>query len=156
MIIIGSWAFSDSSNTKLAKWSSQTKLTDCVDGTSNTLMIGEKHVRPSSQWGKNEDRSVYNGSNAVDYRRRAGVVRLGSAAGLKHPIVVDPSDDTPNTAPIVNNIDRPSECFGGPHAGVCLFAFGDGSVHPVKSTVDLTTLTALAARNDGEVIGGDY
>ena len=51
-----------------------------------------------------------------------------------------------------------AESFGGPHSGgaVCMFAFGDGSVHPVKSTVDLDTLTALAARNDGAVIAGDY
>src|SRR5207249_2027342 len=63
MIIIGSWTFTDTSNTKVARWGSQTKITDVADGTSNTLMIGEKHVRPMSRWGKNEDRSVFNGAN---------------------------------------------------------------------------------------------
>jgi len=153
MVIIARWTFIDSSSTVVARWSSQTRLTDCVDGTSNTLMIGEKYVRPMSQWGRNEDRSVFDGSNAVNYRRRAGIA---SATGLKHPIVADPTDNTPNSAPIVNNIDHPNECFGGPHPNVCLFAFGDASVHPIKSTVDLTTLTYLASRNDGQAITGDY
>jgi prepilin-type processing-associated H-X9-DG protein len=46
--------------------------------------------------------------------------------------------------------------FGGPHPGVCMFVFCDGSVKGVKKTVDLTTLTRLAVRNDGLPISGDY
>jgi hypothetical protein len=46
--------------------------------------------------------------------------------------------------------------FGGPHTGVCLFVFCDGSVKPIALSVDVQTLTYLVSRNDGQVIGGDY
>ena len=47
-------------------------------------------------------------------------------------------------------------CFGGPHPGVCMFVFCDGSVRPVTLTVDLYVLSYLAARQDGQPISGNY
>jgi len=161
MIILGVATFTDTTKTKVASWHSLTTLQTIDDGTSNTLLMGEKFVKASSQWGMNEDRSVYNGSNSVNYSRQAGVTRLKSATsdttGQKFPIVPDPTLDTPNTV-IVNNIQALNTRFGGPHSGgaICMFAFGDGSVRPVKSSVADDTLTALAARNDGQPIPGDY
>ena len=46
--------------------------------------------------------------------------------------------------------------FGGPHSGVCMFVFGDGSVKSVKNTASINTLTNLATRNDGKTITEDY
>src|SRR5262249_28171125 len=37
------------------RWRGQLKLTSIQDGTSNTLMFGEKHIRPNSLRGKNDD-----------------------------------------------------------------------------------------------------
>src|SRR5262249_35600988 len=53
------------STTQLAPTSprGQFPLTGIIDGSSNTLMFGEKHVRPNSMRGKNEDRSVFGGQN---------------------------------------------------------------------------------------------
>ena len=55
--------------------------------------------------------------------------------------------------------DKPSnylDIFGGPHQGVCLFAFCDGSVHPLSVNIDVTNLGRLAGRNDGQVITAQY
>jgi prepilin-type N-terminal cleavage/methylation domain-containing protein len=38
---------------------------------------------------------------------------------------------------------------GGPHAGMMLSVFGDGSVHPIKTAIDLTVLFELSVRDDG-------
>ena len=44
----------------------------------------------------------------------------------------------------------------GPHSGVCLFVFCDGSVKPLAVNIDLPTLTYLATRSGGEPITGSY
>jgi prepilin-type N-terminal cleavage/methylation domain-containing protein/prepilin-type processing-associated H-X9-DG protein len=143
----------DSTNTKVLAWKSNTNILSCVDGTSNTIVIGEKHVRPSSRWGMNEDRSIYNGANSNNYSRRAGLTTQGG--GQSCPIVSDPNDDT-NVA--VNGVQVTGTRFGGWHSGgqLCQFAFGDGSVRAVKSSVSDATLTSLASRRDGQPITGDY
>ena len=46
--------------------------------------------------------------------------------------------------------------FGSWHVGVCQFAFADGSVRAVRTTLDTTTLRALSGRADGAVITGNF
>ena len=46
--------------------------------------------------------------------------------------------------------------FGGPHVGICMFAFADGGVRPVRSSIDEYTLGLLSHRSDGQVIMADY
>src|SRR5262249_22167812 len=58
-------------NPIVATWRGQLNLLTITDGTSNTLMFGEKHIRPNSLRGKNEDRSVFGGQNN-SIRRMAG------------------------------------------------------------------------------------
>ena len=111
-----------------------------TDGTSQTFLFGEKHVRPNSLRGKNEDRSAFGGQNN-SIRRMAGVGPTGNVRPLRPP-----QDQ---------NGAKANESFGGPHPGVCQFVFVDGSVRAVRTSMDVRTLTLLAARNDGQVIG-DY
>ena len=122
-------------------WRGQLTFASLTDGTSQTFLFGEKHVRPKSLRGKNEDRSAFGGQNN-SIRRMAGVAPNGDVRPLR------PAQD--------QNGAKANESFGGPHAGVCQFAFGDGSVKGVRTSVDLTTLSRLANRQDGEVITGDY
>jgi prepilin-type N-terminal cleavage/methylation domain-containing protein/prepilin-type processing-associated H-X9-DG protein len=129
--------------TTITSWRGQTLLTDITDGTSNTLLIGEKHVRPISRDGKNEDCSVFSSSNAKTSIRLAGLDPDGTTQYTLDPNELD-ATPTSNTG------------FGGPHTGVCMFVFCDGSVKAVKTTVDITTLTRLACRADGFPITGDY
>jgi len=98
-----------------------------TDGLSNTLMIGEKHV----QFGKLGDYNIgdgaaYNGDHG-NSDRGAGPSRT-LARGATDPVTFR---------------------FGSWHAGVCQFAFCDGSVHTISTTIDGNTLGWLAAMNDG-------
>ncbi len=118
-------------------WHGQLTLLSITDGTSNTFMFGEKHVRPNSLRGKNEDRSVFGGQNN-SMRRMAGIDTNGDARPLSPP--QNQNGALANTT------------FGGPHAGICQFVFADGSVKALPLSTDLTTLTYLVTRNDGQVI----
>ncbi len=128
--------------TRITKWSGQTTLLDVTDGTSKTVMIGEKFIRKASLNGKNEDRSIFSSMNQNNFQRNLG----------KHPTngnlwtLVDDINATTASWPLCN------ESFGSHHTGVCQFTFADGSVKPVKNSVDVNTLTLLGVRNDGKVI----
>ncbi len=117
-------------------WRGQLNLLSVSDGTSNTFMFGEKHVRPNSLRGKNEDRSIFGGQNNSQ-RRMAGLD--GSDARPLRP-AQDQSGALANSS------------FGGPHAGICQFVFTDGSVKALPLSTDLTTLTALVTRSGGEIV----
>jgi hypothetical protein len=145
-------------NTRITSWTGVIDFGGISDGTTNTLLIGEKHVRPASRDGKNEDRSVFSGSNANTFSRLAGAPPAGVAqvdGVTQYPLIQNERDQTLATTTPPGAYDC-NTGFGGPHPGICMFVFCDGSVKGVKKTVDLTTLTRLAVRNDGLPITGDY
>jgi prepilin-type N-terminal cleavage/methylation domain-containing protein len=115
-----------------------TKLETITDGTSNTLLLGEKHVVRGREGLENTgDHSFYNG---IGYNSAQRV------AGPSYPLARDPLDTTA----------RFSDRFGGPHTGIVMFAFCDGSIKGIRTSIDSVTLQRLAIRNDGLVITGDY
>ncbi|OWK34747.1 hypothetical protein FRUB_09589 [Fimbriiglobus ruber] len=133
----------DSSGNAIVKpgWRGQLNLLSITDGTSNTMMFGEKHIRPNSLRGKNEDRSVFGGQNN-SMRRMAGY----GASSVVRPLMPPNAQTTANA----------NESFGSPHTGVCQFVFCDGSVKAIQTSVDLQTLSNLITRNDGNVISTNY
>jgi len=109
------------------------RMTDITDGTSNTILLGEKHI-PKGNFGLFPwDCNTYDAYNSICSTR---------SAGPGFPIAQGPSD--------------PRVVFGGPHPGVCQFAFADGSVRPVTNTVSEFTLGLLSQRNDGLPVPSDY
>lgn len=127
-------------NPIVVSWRGQLTFQSFTDGTSSTLMFGEKHVRPNSLRGKNEDRSIFGGQNN-SIRRMAGIGANGDQRPLRLPS--DQNGALANTS------------FGGPHTGICQFVFVDGTVRPIRTSIDLQTLTYLAARNDGQTVNID-
>ena len=142
--LIGAKAIIDG-NGVILTWRGVVKLTDIIDGTSHTFMVGEKHVRYTTAFGTNEDRSVFS-SNDNNFRRFAGV----GAAGQHYILQIYSPDPQWNVQAVSNR------CFGSRHPGVCQFTMCDGSVRAVKNSTDVMTLGLLAQRNDGQVITGDY
>jgi len=129
---------SDSIGVAITSWRGSIKMADITDGTSTTFMFGEKHIRPSSLRGKNEDRSIF-GSQNNSTRRVAGIQQNNKA------------NVRPLSPPKNENGVNANQTFGGPHPGVCLFVFCDGSVKRVSLNIDILTLTALATRAGGEL-----
>jgi hypothetical protein len=124
--------------TIVSKFTPRLRLANITDGTSNTLFFGEKHIRPNSMRGKNEDRSIFGGQNNSN-RRVAGIQQNATA---NHWVLQPPKGDSA----VANR------CFGGYHPGVCVFVMGDGSVRKLSLTINVNTLTALATRMGGESI----
>jgi hypothetical protein len=119
---------------------SKTRLRDIIDGTSNTFLVGEKHV-PRSKYGQGGpswgDGSIYNGDFPRNYNRIAGLPKFNLGQG--------PDD-----------LDGPWHCkFGSDHPGICQLAFSDGHVAALKNSTSMPVLNVLAVRNDGQIIG-DY
>jgi prepilin-type N-terminal cleavage/methylation domain-containing protein/prepilin-type processing-associated H-X9-DG protein len=147
------------------------KIADVTDGTSNTLLMGEMSRflnEPSSSW-------MWSNLTAAwgDGTWWSNSVRITGGAFVLAPPNTPP-DTTGNTfnACFANCVLPPdwlnnATIPGGPcnnlgqwafrslHPGGANFAFADGSVKFVKSTVSLTSYRALGTRNLGETISAD-
>jgi prepilin-type N-terminal cleavage/methylation domain-containing protein/prepilin-type processing-associated H-X9-DG protein len=129
-------------NALLLSWRSRTTISSLTDGTTNTLLVGEKHIRLTNASGTNEDRSVYNGDHETGpVGREAGRGKTSAGVVEDKPLVADPRE---NRSAVFFN-----ERFGSWHPGVCQFAFADGSVRGLRVTIDIDTLTRLMSRADG-------
>jgi prepilin-type N-terminal cleavage/methylation domain-containing protein/prepilin-type processing-associated H-X9-DG protein len=128
----------DSVGPLLISWSHQVRLTDVLDGTSNTTMFGEKSIRPNSLRGRNEDRSIHSQVRNT-HRRMMGISDVNG-------------DVRPLLPPDNQNIPFANSSFGGPHTGITNFVFVDGSVRALSNTTNVQVLTALVTRAGGELV----
>ncbi len=130
---------------RIIEFRSRLNLMSITDGTSNTLLIGEKHVRPDRIGMSTEDRAYFSGQNFITAERSAGCTTIdtnGVCSGGLRPLAPFPTFAGSNWARI----------FGSWHAGVTQFVMADGSVRALRNSIDVTTLRRLATRADGEVI----
>jgi len=111
-----------------------------TDGTSNTFLMGEKHI--PVKWfgvgtavrdGNGGDGSIYNGDHEWHFCR---------VAGPNYPLAMSPTDTSANYHSI----------FGSYHSGVVQFVFCDASVRALTPGIATATLALLAQRDDGQVI----
>jgi prepilin-type N-terminal cleavage/methylation domain-containing protein len=123
----------------ITAWRPRLRLANITDGTSNTLAFGEKHIRPNSLRGKNEDRSIFGGQN--NSTRRVAGIQQNNTANLRP--LRPPNDENGTFA---------NQSYGGPHPGVCEFVMCDGSIRKLNININIQTLTALATRMGGETI----
>jgi hypothetical protein len=129
-------------NCRVVSWRGGITLGAVTDGLSNTIFLGDKHVRPARFAISLEDSSIFNGDHTYGYVRYAGrQTDLGAVTALR-PLAASRTDP-----------DRAAQRFGSWHPGICQFAFGDGSVRPVSNGIHIDTLTRLADRADGLPVG---
>ena len=118
----------------ITRWRSLTRFATITDGTSNTLLIGEKHV-PLNKFGSPGDGSIYNGDPGNQNMARNG--------GPAYPLARTPQDPY-------------NDQFGSYHPNICQFVFCDGTVRPVPVAIDPVILGYMAARDDGNVFTFDF
>ncbi len=107
-----------------------TKMAEILDGTSNTIMIGEKHIQLGRINDPIQDGVIMSGSEQQTYFRRGGSSWLLANS----------------------NLTAINTQFGSWHTGVCQFAFADGSVQAISTSIAGTMLGNLTATNDGNVV----
>jgi prepilin-type N-terminal cleavage/methylation domain-containing protein len=141
--------------TTVTSWLSLTKLASITDGTSNTLMVGEKHVplnllglrprvlmitSPTPQSDGTCDETFWNAAS--------GCVQLRALGDSGYEIVPDPFINTESVPGGYQWANR----FGSAHSGQCQFVFGDASVRALKVSTPGSLLKLLVNKADGQVI----
>ncbi|MDZ7617231.1 MAG: DUF1559 domain-containing protein [Patescibacteria group bacterium] len=111
------------------------------DGTSNTLMIGEKMLHPDHLGTCGGDNEVYVNAG-VDQDHVRNVQPL-SADGTTGP----PGPDS--LAPDQGSSTLWIQRFGSSHAGGFNGVMADGSVRSISYSIDLETFRRICVRNDG-------
>ena len=110
------------------------KVSQCTDGLSKTIAIGEKRVEefiidrsdqdpaldgPQYRWGRNSNRNA----------------------------------KSPPNSPTLSGGSYDSDCnFGSAHPGGAFFVFGDGSTHFLQENINLLVYDNLANREDGNAV----
>jgi prepilin-type N-terminal cleavage/methylation domain-containing protein len=119
------------------QWSMSTpadgrRIADITDGTSNTFLLGEKHLNGNDIGTWPGDFCIYTSGDGPGWQT------TGRKAGVGFPLALGPTD------PLAGQ-------FGSPHPGIVQFAFADGRVQAIRTSISGTTLAILAGMNDGLV-----
>ncbi|MDA0659752.1 MAG: DUF1559 domain-containing protein [Planctomycetota bacterium] len=123
------------------------------DGLSKTLLAGEKHIRREKLGLFPDDSSLYNTDHTTASARSAGLSPKTAKGIIQRPM---PHPLAKSQMESINCVhDGMSACsnFGSPHTGIVNFVYGDGHVAPLTVATDLTVLSRLANREDGEAVG---
>jgi prepilin-type N-terminal cleavage/methylation domain-containing protein len=121
------------------------------DGTSNQIVLTEKHIPAWAKTPLDNNGRSWNGSYLMswqDWRAGGGFARL----------VVDQADlIAPSTANIANGTQLPvngtaSSFIGSSHASVVNTLKGDGSVSGINKTISSTSFYRLCHVSDGNVV----
>jgi hypothetical protein len=156
----------ESQQSGVTPWSKGIPLGSITDGTSNTMMVGEKRI-PSKRYLQalgDQDWGVTDGWDpdvvriALAPNTDANRELRPSDAGLLNDAWV-PVPDNVLVGPLPDYRDPRSGWtsaewgdwrFGGPHPEKMLMCFGDASVHPIPYNVDQIVWLRLGHRADGK------
>jgi prepilin-type N-terminal cleavage/methylation domain-containing protein/prepilin-type processing-associated H-X9-DG protein len=143
---------------------SSVRLEDINDGLSQTLFIGEKPTSPNDLgWASGTRSTLRNTGEAINKTRPnfLAVSPLPSQGGDGDDGAGDDQEGTARSkkkAGKTGDVAKAADPVGGfssAHPGGTNFAFGDGSVKFLKTTISPRIFQLLANRNDGEMISGD-
>jgi prepilin-type processing-associated H-X9-DG protein len=115
-------------------------MRDIVDGTSSTLVVGER----SQRWCEATWVGAVTNAEMFPPAGSPAVPTTENASGM----VLGHTSDGPPNAP-------GTECneFSSLHPGGAQFLFADGHVQFISTTINLTIFKALSTRAGGETVG---
>jgi prepilin-type N-terminal cleavage/methylation domain-containing protein/prepilin-type processing-associated H-X9-DG protein len=123
-------------------WGGKMTFAKITDGTSKTILAGEKWVNAS----------LYAGGQQADDRGWSDGWDFDAMRSTLVPPLSDSTDPQPNG----QSDDALNYPFGSAHPGGFNVLFGDGSVGSLTYEIDLETFNRLGNRADGEVISQTY
>ncbi|WP_437193212.1 DUF1559 family PulG-like putative transporter [Planctomicrobium sp. SH527] len=135
------------------------RLDDIKDGTSNTIMTGEKALNQDRYGSDGGDNEKWSNAGWDEDHIRWGAGVTGSGATLvEYGIPPIPDMQAPMDIKAVKDSAGVSYTtwhpfFGSSHSGGTFFCFADGSVRMLNFNIDNQTMRRLAIRNDGLPVG---
>lgn len=129
------------------------KLTDVTDGTSSTLLLGERKTYDKN-WAGLQALLNPGSLEARDLRLYAGI--WASSGGLYRRAVAQINTRIPDNYTSTTAFLARINVYGSEHSGGCNVSFCDGSVRFLNENTSLITLQALSTREGGEVITAEY
>ena len=159
-------ADSQSGNWEDGSYSPKLTFGSVVDGLSNQLFIGEKHIplgRVGVCDGTDTGPPGYNQPNSGDCSYLMTGVWKAPSSG-RNISSYDDANGIPPYTPLQFPIARSGDFkedeanpirtygFGSYHTGVCPFLLGDGSVQMVSVTTQFSILEAFSMMNDGVAV----
>jgi prepilin-type processing-associated H-X9-DG protein len=146
----GQWEIEDipGANNGVFYRGSRVALRDVTDGTSQTLLVGERS--------RNVCDATWVGAvpGMVVCTNPAWSVRDCATSNVMVMANTGPWEDEP-WVNVPNHKGAKADDFWSLHPGGCNFALCDGSVRFIKESVNPTVFSSLATRAGGEVIGAD-
>lgn len=132
---------------------SMTTMSDVSDGTSQTYMLGEKHINPGcyetgGDYGDNEDALAGDNADISRWTARYGIGTDGQPIE-PYPPAFDPDE------PLGYISHTFYRAFGSAHSNGFHMAFCDGSVRMINYSIDLAIHAKLSSRKDGFIIDGN-
>lgn len=136
-------------------WVGVAKITD---GTSKTLLVGEKYVRSDAYDGsfqganRNSDDRGWSDGYDADLLRSTCFPPIQDTDGVGwSTFLKNYFDDDPATQFALSNVFH----FGSAHPGGINVVFADGSGHTIGYDIDAVVFNALGTRNGNETFPSD-
>jgi prepilin-type processing-associated H-X9-DG protein len=136
----------DATNTGVFYLNSHTRIEDIYDGTSSTILVGEKLLEAG-------DLGWMSGTRAT-LRSTELPPNTNPARNFRAIPPVDEGDDEPAAGPSLDPALRVGG-YSSRHSGGANFIFGDGSVKFIKDSISPAVFHRLGHRADGEVVSSD-
>jgi prepilin-type N-terminal cleavage/methylation domain-containing protein/prepilin-type processing-associated H-X9-DG protein len=122
-----------------------------TDGTSNTVMVGEKRMKVDRFFQTYDDNESYYSPGWDSEVIRAAVADVDTTAAAGN-LSWGPNPDVRKTGPIFPDPNSGLAQFGSSHSSGCNFVLCDGSVRHVRFNPDRVQFRRFCTRNDGAVL----
>jgi prepilin-type N-terminal cleavage/methylation domain-containing protein/prepilin-type processing-associated H-X9-DG protein len=127
-------------------------LADITDGSSNTLLFGERYHN-DPEYERQRPRVWPDGPPMAGWGRWGFVANQGASGNISLSTPVPINYQVPSGGDF-STLENRACAFGSGHPGGANFAFADGSVHFLSDGMSVLTLQALSTRAGGEVVEG--